>query len=53
MADNLFPFTSPYGIYAGDCAANDPAAQSPAQTVDIAQINPGASTARRPSACRR
>ena len=42
VADNLFPFTSPYGIYAGDCAANDPAAQSPAQTVDIAQINPGA-----------
>lgn len=43
VADNLFPFTSPYGIYAGDCAANDPAAQSPAQTVDIAQINPGTS----------
>ena len=43
VADNLFPFTSPYGIYAGNCAANDPAAQSPAQTVDIAQINPGAS----------
>jgi Tfp pilus assembly protein PilV len=44
VADNLFPFTSPYGIYAGDCAPNDPAAQSPPQTVDIAQINPGAST---------
>jgi Tfp pilus assembly protein PilV len=41
-ADNLFPFTSPYGIYAGDCAPNDPAAQTPAQTVDIVQINPGA-----------
>jgi Tfp pilus assembly protein PilV len=42
VADNLFPFTSPYGAYAGDCAANDPAAQTPAQTVDIVQVNPGA-----------
>jgi Tfp pilus assembly protein PilV len=40
-ADNLFPFTSPYGIYAGDCPANDPAVQSPTQPVNIAQINPG------------
>jgi Tfp pilus assembly protein PilV len=44
VADNLFPFTSPYGIYAGDGAANDPAAQTPAQTADIALIAPGAST---------
>jgi Tfp pilus assembly protein PilV len=42
LADNLFPFTSPYGVYAGDCNANDPAAQTPAQTGDIVQVNPGA-----------
>jgi Tfp pilus assembly protein PilV len=42
VADNIFPFTSPYGLYGGDCAANDPNAQTTAQTVDIVQINPGA-----------
>jgi Tfp pilus assembly protein PilV len=40
---NLFPFTSAYGVYAGDCDMNDPNKQSPAQTVDSIQVDPGAS----------
>jgi type II secretory pathway pseudopilin PulG len=43
MAIKLFPFTSAYGIYAGDCDNNDPNKQSPAQTVDSVQVNPSAS----------
>ncbi len=36
----VFPFTDPYGVYAGNCAGADPLAngQSPA----LAQVNPGA-----------
>jgi type II secretory pathway pseudopilin PulG len=41
-AANLFPFTSAYGIYAGNCDANDPNAQPTAQTVDSVQVNPSA-----------
>jgi Tfp pilus assembly protein PilV len=59
VADNLFPFgdmtvtpqlQSPYGVYVGDCDANDPnnqpAAPAPGgpQTVDSVQIEPGKST---------
>jgi Tfp pilus assembly protein PilV len=53
VADSLFPFgdmtatpqqTSPYGLYAGDCDANNPNGQSPAQTVDEVQIEPGKAT---------
>jgi Tfp pilus assembly protein PilV len=39
-ATNLFPFTSAYGIYAGDCDNNDPNKWS--QTVDSVQVNPSA-----------
>jgi hypothetical protein len=40
----LFPFTSAYGVYTGDCDMNDPNKQLPtAQPVDSAQIDPGAS----------
>jgi Tfp pilus assembly protein PilV len=35
----VFPFTSPYGVYAGNCAGADPlASRAPAQ---LAQVNPG------------
>jgi Tfp pilus assembly protein PilV len=59
VADSLFPFgdmtaspqlPSPYGVYAGDCDANNPNSQpnSPtgagAQTVDPVQIEPGKAT---------
>jgi Tfp pilus assembly protein PilV len=50
VADSLFPFgdypatTSPYGVYAGNCDAADPAKQAVAQTVDPVQIQPGATT---------
>ena len=40
-ATNLFPFTSAYGIYAGNCDDNDPNKYS--QTVDSVQVNPSAS----------
>jgi Tfp pilus assembly protein PilV len=42
-ADKLFPFTSAYGIYAGDCDNNDPTKYS--QTVDSVQVNPSAAPA--------
>jgi Tfp pilus assembly protein PilV len=59
VADSLFPFgdmtaspqlTSPYGVYAGDCDANNPNNQPAApagqgaQTVDQVQIEPGKAT---------
>jgi type II secretory pathway pseudopilin PulG len=52
-ATDLFPFgdmtvtpqlTSPYGVYAGDCDAANPNSQTPAQTVDQVQIEPGKAT---------
>lgn len=42
-ATNLFPFTSAYGIYAGNCDANNPNTQPVAQTVDSVQVSPSAS----------
>jgi Tfp pilus assembly protein PilV len=39
----IFPFTSAYGVYSGDCDMNDPNKQTPAQTVDAVQVDPGAS----------
>jgi Tfp pilus assembly protein PilV len=54
VADNLFPFgdmtvtpqqVSPYRVFAADCDASDPNNQSPAQTSDTVQIEPGKQTA--------
>jgi hypothetical protein len=42
-ATNLFPFTSAYGVYAGNCDKNDPNQQPTAQPVDSVQVNPSAS----------
>jgi hypothetical protein len=36
----VFPFTSPYGVYAGNCAGADPLANG--QRAQLAQVNPGA-----------
>lgn len=36
----MFPFTSPYGVYAGNCAGADPIASG--QPAQLAQVNPGA-----------
>lgn len=36
----VFPFTSPYGVYAGNCAGADPLANG--QPATLAQVNPGA-----------
>ena len=39
----VFPFTSPYGVYAGNCAGADPLANG--QRAQLAQVNPGATAA--------
>ena len=53
VADSVFPLgdmtvtpqqVSPYRVYAGTCDANDPNNQSPAQTSDTVQIEPGKQT---------
>jgi Tfp pilus assembly protein PilV len=36
----VFPFTDPYGVYAGNCAGADPLANG--QPAALAQVNPGA-----------
>ncbi|HET6448502.1 MAG TPA: carboxypeptidase regulatory-like domain-containing protein [Conexibacter sp.] len=36
----VFPFTSPYGVYAGNCAGADPLANG--QSATLAQVDPGA-----------
>lgn len=36
----VFPFTDPYGVYAGNCAGADPLANS--QPAALVQVNPGA-----------
>lgn len=36
----VFPFTDPYGVYAGNCAGADPLANG--QPATLAQVNPGA-----------
>src|SRR3954447_9240175 len=41
---NLFPFTSSYGFWAGDCAAEDPANNGSNPGAVSARINPGATT---------
>jgi len=52
-ADKLFPFgdmtvspqlVSPYRVWAGDCDSTDPNSQTPSQTSDTVQIEPGKST---------
>jgi type II secretory pathway pseudopilin PulG len=42
-ADNLFPFTSAYGVYAGNCDPADPTKQSPAQAMGTVIVTPGGS----------
>ncbi len=36
----VFPFSTPYGVYAGNCAGADPLANG--QPAQLAQVNPGA-----------
>jgi Tfp pilus assembly protein PilV len=40
-APKLFPFTDPYGIYAGDCTWNDPGTLTPAPTGSSLTVIPG------------
>lgn len=40
-AEPLFPFTDGYRLYAGDCNANDPAVQVPAQVASVSITPPG------------
>lgn len=39
----VFPFTDPYGVYAGQCAGNDPTLYG--QSATLAQVQPGQTTA--------
>lgn len=38
----VYPFTDPYGVYAGSCAGNDPTLYG--QTAQLALVQPGATT---------
>jgi Tfp pilus assembly protein PilV len=40
-APKLFPFIDPYGIYAGDCAYNDPGTLTPAPPGSSLTVTPG------------